>query len=156
MSGHTASIIGTKPADYAGDVTVEEAYRLLGEISKSLLIDVRTKAEWSFVGRPQLDALGKPVAFIEWQSFPTMDRNENFVSDVQSVLSQAGLDDGDCSIFMICRSGARSRAAAIAVTEAGLGTAYNVAGGFEGDLDPSSHRGTINGWKAAGLAWSQT
>ncbi|MEQ9518252.1 MAG: rhodanese-like domain-containing protein [Parvibaculum sp.] len=156
MSGQDASIIGTKPSNYAGDVTVEEAFRLLGASSNSLLIDVRTMAEWSFVGRPNLDAINKPVAFIEWQSFPAMDRNENFVADVRSVLSKEGLDEGEISLFMICRSGARSRAAAIAVTEAGLGTAYNVAGGFEGDLDPDNHRGNVNGWKASGLIWSQT
>jgi rhodanese-related sulfurtransferase len=56
----------------------------------------------------------------------------------------------------LCRSGARSRAAAIAMTRAGLERAYNVAGGFEGELDENRHRGLRNGWKAAGLPWKQS
>mgnify|MGYP003145270981 FL=1 len=155
MAGQDVSIIGAKPSDYAGDVTVEEAYRLLSQVSDAILIDVRTQAEWAFVGRPDLDAVDKPVACVEWQSFPTMARNENFVEDVRAVLEKTGRGQGS-TVFLICRSGARSRAAAIAVTQAGLGTAYNVAGGFEGDLDHNHHRGHTNGWKAAGLAWSQT
>jgi rhodanese-related sulfurtransferase len=58
--------------------------------------------------------------------------------------------------MFLCRSGVRSRAAAIAMTRAGFSRAYNIAGGFEGDLDGERHRGAANGWKAAGLPWKQT
>jgi len=60
----------------------------------------------------------------------------------------------DAAILFLCRSGARSRAAAIAMTELGFARCYNIAGGFEGDLDGERHRG-VGGWKAAGLPWRQ-
>jgi rhodanese-related sulfurtransferase len=58
-------------------------------------------------------------------------------------------------VLFLCRSGARSRAAAVALTGLGFAKAFNVAGGFEGDPDGERHRGNINGWKAAGLPWRQ-
>ena len=61
----------------------------------------------------------------------------------------------DAAIVFLCRSGARSRAAAIAMTALGYSRAYNLAGGFEGSHDPARHRGRIDGWKAAGLPWTQ-
>lgn len=135
---------------YAGDVSPEEAWQALREDANAVLIDVRTRAEWNFVGLPDLSATGKQPLLVEWQSYPTMNQNENFVQDIES----AGLSAGAPAYF-ICRSGARSRAAAIAATAAGLGPAYNVAGGFEGDHDGDRHRGGTNGWKAAGLPWMQ-
>ena len=58
-------------------------------------------------------------------------------------------------VLVICRSGARSRAAAIALTRAGFTQAFNIAGGFEGDADAQGHRGNLNGWKASDLPWRQ-
>ena len=62
----------------------------------------------------------------------------------------------DAPIYCICRSGARSASAASALTEAGFSNCFNVAEGFEGDLDDSRHRGQANGWKARGLPWIQS
>jgi len=59
-------------------------------------------------------------------------------------------------LLFLCRSGVRSRAAAIAMTAAGYSRAYNIAQGFEGDPDAERHRGNKNGWKASGLPWKQT
>ena len=64
--------------------------------------------------------------------------------------------DKDAPVLFLCRSGARSRSAAIALTAAGFSRAYNIVGGFEGDLDGDRHRGQTNGWKAAGLPWKQS
>jgi rhodanese-related sulfurtransferase len=58
--------------------------------------------------------------------------------------------------MLLCRSGARSRAAAIALTGAGFAQAFNIGDGFEGDVDPQGHRGNRNGWKAANLPWRQS
>jgi rhodanese-related sulfurtransferase len=81
--------------------------------------------------------------------------NPSFVADVsQSVLRSGGAKDAP--VFFLCRSGARSRAAAVAMTGAGFSRAYNVAGGFEGDVDREGHRGAKNGWKAAELPWRQS
>ena len=140
---------------YAGDLTPQEAWDALKANPRAQLVDVRTAAEWSFVGQPDLGSLGRDVCLVEWQTFPTLALNAGFVSQASAAVSKAGADR-DAPIFLICRSGGRSRAAAIAMTQAGFSHAYNVSGGFEGDLDTSRHRGTQNGWKAANLPWKQT
>jgi rhodanese-related sulfurtransferase len=138
--------------DYAGDLSVEETWALLEKDPKSQLIDVRTVAEWNFVGLPDLSALGKPVHRIEWQSFPSMQPNPNFLADTAQALGE----DKSAPVVFLCRSGARSRAAAMALTRAGFTQAFNIANGFEGAVDAEGHRGAIDGWKAAGLPWRQS
>jgi rhodanese-related sulfurtransferase len=137
--------------DYAGDVSATEAWKQLQSDPKAQLVDVRTMAEWNFVGLPDLGAVGRKVHCVEWQGFPTGAQNPGFVAEASAALG------GDTSIpvLLICRSGARSRAAAIALTRAGFEKAFNVSGGFEGDSDGEGHRGNVNGWKAANLPWRQ-
>ncbi|MBX3489870.1 rhodanese-like domain-containing protein [Parvibaculum sp.] len=151
--GVVPEVIGKQPDDYAGDVTPEEAFRVLGADPNATLVDVRTRAEWSFVGLPDLSGMGKEPMLLEWQVFPAMERNPRFADDLASAL---GPDKKDVPVFFLCRSGARSRAAAIALTAAGFGRCFNIAGGFEGDLDSARHRGGRNGWKATGLPWAQS
>jgi rhodanese-related sulfurtransferase len=88
---------------------------------------------------------------LSWQVFPAMQVNAQFVAEIE----QMGLPK-DSEILCICRSGARSASAASALTQAGFGNAWNVAQGFEGDKDGTGHRGSIGGWKAAGLPWVQS
>jgi rhodanese-related sulfurtransferase len=140
---------------YAGDLSVAEAWDMLTREPRAQLIDVRTMAEWSFVGLPDIAPLGRQVLCIEWQGFPTMQPNTDFVAEVSSLVQQAG-GARDTPILFICRSGARSRSAAMAMTEAGFPNSFNIAGGFEGDLDAKRHRGQLSGWKAAGLPWKQS
>jgi rhodanese-related sulfurtransferase len=142
-------------SSYAGDLSTAEAWQILKDHPNAQLVDVRTTAEWSFVGLPDLSSLNRHVHCVQWQSFPSMAANPDFVAETTSALDGAGTVK-DAPILFICRSGARSRAAAIAMTSAGYSRSYNVAGGFEGDLDPARHRGTHNGWKAQGLPWKQT
>lgn len=139
---------------YAGDVAPELAWQVLQNESDAVLVDVRTNAEWSFVGVADLSPLGKQPLTVEWQSLPKMARNADFDADVKAALvaQQAGADS---AIVFICRSGARSREAAISMTRHGFRRCYNLAGGFEGDLDADHHRGGKNGWKHAGLPWRQ-
>jgi rhodanese-related sulfurtransferase len=136
--------------DYAGDVSVVDTWRQLGEHKDAVLIDVRTEAEWNYVGLPDLSSLGKPVVRIEWQSWPDGQANPGFLDQVR----RAGIRE-DQPTFLICRSGARSRSAAILLTRNGWKAAYNVAEGFEGPHDPHRHRGTVAGWKHEGLPWLQ-
>ena len=140
------------PSNYAGDISVDEAWGLLKSDPKAQLVDVRTTAEWNFVGRPDLSGVGREVHLIEWQKFPTMQPNPAFVPDTARALGGAK----DAPVLFLCRSGARSRSAAIAMTAVGYSRSYNIAGGFEGDLDGANHRGQRNGWKAKGLPWRQT
>jgi rhodanese-related sulfurtransferase len=141
--------------EYAGDLSTAEAWSLLEQEPKAQLIDVRTAAEWSFVGVPDLSSAGRDAFLVEWQSFPDMSVNPQFVDMVANAVRKAGAAE-DTPLLFLCRSGARSRAAAIAMTRAGFGKSYNIAGGFEGDLDEQRHRGRRNGWKAQGLPWRQS
>jgi rhodanese-related sulfurtransferase len=141
--------------EYAGDLGLAEAWALLEREDAAQLVDVRTVAEWNFVGLPDLSPLGRKTHCIEWQSFPTMQPNSNFAADTAEALQSAGAGP-QTPVLFLCRSGARSHAAAMAMTRAGFEKAFNVAGGFEGDLDGESHRGRTNGWKAAGLPWRQS
>ena len=135
---------------YAGDLSARKAWDLLSENPKAQLVDVRTDAEFSYVGSPDLSSLGKEVLAVQWKIFPDMDINPEFVNQVSS----SGVDK-DAPLLFLCRSGVRSLGAAEAMTAAGFRECYNVAGGFEGDRDAEGHRGTVTGWKADGLPWRQ-
>lgn len=137
-----------------GDVTPREAYERLSVDPAAVLVDVRTRAEWTFVGLPDLSGLGKRVITVEWQTFPDNGVDPAFSERLSSALSDVG-GGQQTPLLFICRSGGRSRMAA--ETMAGLGWTHctNVAEGFEGPLDGARHRGTIGGWKAAGLPWVQ-
>ena len=134
---------------YAGDVCPSDAYAALQADANALLVDVRTAAELIYVGLPDLTQIGKRVIPLEWQRFPDGAPNERFVEE----LREAGAGEG-APIYFLCRSGARSAAAAKAATAAGLGPAYNVFDGFEGPLGDDGHR-AVRGWKADGLPWRQ-
>jgi rhodanese-related sulfurtransferase len=134
---------------YAGDVAPQDAYAALAADEDAVLVDVRTSAEWNYVGLPDLTALGKKVICVEWQRFPDGAVNGDFVEQ----LRDAGLPDG-APVYFLCRSGVRSVAAAEAATGAGLEPSYNVAEGFEGPHDDQGHR-SVSGWKNSGLPWRQ-
>jgi rhodanese-related sulfurtransferase len=116
-----------------------------------VLVDVRTDAEWKYVGVPDTTPLGRKTVLIEWVSYPTGTRNDNFVDQ----LKEAGIAGGEnAPVIFLCRSGQRSIGAAEAATAAGIGPSYNVLDGFEGGLDAEGHRGAV-GWRALGLPWRQ-
>lgn len=140
---------------YHGDVTPEEAWQMLTSEPGAALVDVRTTAEWSYVGLPDLSSIGAPLLRVEWQRFPTGQVNPEFVETLDDAL-QAKDTGRDAPIYFICRSGARSASAAAATTAAGYSRCYNVASGFEGPRDEKGHRGKVEGWKAANLPWVQS
>lgn len=135
--------------DYTGDVTPHEAYAAVRDDARAVLVDVRTTAEWSYVGVPDLTGVGRSIVPVQWQRFPDGQVNPRFVDE----LRESGVEEGQ-PLYFLCRSGVRSAAAARAATRAGLGPAYNVEEGFEGPLGPQGHR-DVAGWKAAGLPWRQ-
>lgn len=140
---------------YAGDASVAQTYKALEDDPAATLVDVRTQAEWNYVGVPDLSPLGRDVLFVEWQTYPTGATNPDFVETLAGLLGARGASE-DGAIYFLCRSGVRSRAAAIAMTAAGYGACFNVAGGFEGSLDAAGHRGALEGWKHEGLPWRQS
>jgi len=132
------------------DIGPKATWQSLSEESDAALVDVRTDAEWNFVGLPDLSAIGKQPLLIPWQIYPSMQVNGHFADQ----LHKAGLTPLH-RIYFICRSGARSLAAGQAAQAAGFPHAFNVADGFEGPVDAEGHRGTVAGWKAEGLPWRQ-
>jgi rhodanese-related sulfurtransferase len=137
------------------DVPVKAVWAHLEVDPKAVLVDVRTRAEWTYVGVPDLAGIGRQPALVEWQTFPDGRPNPAFMKQLTEQLDALGAGR-DVELFFICRSGARSLAAAQAAAAAGYQRCHNVAQGFEGPLDPKTgQRGRIGGWKAAGLPWSQ-
>lgn len=139
------------------EVDPAAAYRLLETDSSIALVDVRTRAEWAFVGVPDVSGTGRPLWLVEWARFPAMTQNPAFLEELGTQMGGAAPE----RLLFLCRSGARSMAAAQAVAgalaERGLEAhCTNVAEGFEGDLDAEGRRGRQNGWKARGLPWRQS
>ena len=129
---------------YAGDLSPTDAHQLLLDSPNAVLIDCRTNAEWTWVGVPAIAG----TRFVEWSQWPQGARNAEFVAQATNGLAQ------DQPVLMLCRSGGRSAAAATALAEAGFTDVYNIAGGFEGDLDTQGHR--TGGWRGVGLPWQQS
>lgn len=135
---------------YAGDISSAQAFERLATEPATVLVDVRTHAEWTYVGLPDLRPIGKQIATVSWSHYPGAVPNEAFVDE----LAAAGVTTGGDVLFL-CRSGVRSRSAAMAATAAGY-TAYNISDGFEGPVDADGHRNTVGGWRSTGLPWRQT
>jgi rhodanese-related sulfurtransferase len=112
---------------------------------EAILIDVRTKVEFSFIGHP-INAIHIP-----WKEAPDWQVNPDFISTAQQYI-----DDTNTPILLLCRSGARSLAAANVLAEKGYQNLINISEGFEGDLDAQKHRGTLGGWRYHNLPWEQT
>jgi rhodanese-related sulfurtransferase len=155
MSNDNKKIAGTyqvSPAEgYAGNVSPQTAWEILNDDKEAVLIDVRTRAEWSYVGLPELEAVGRKPALLEWQVFPSMQQNADFVASLSGAIANK-----EAPLLFLCRSGVRSAAAAKAMTAAGYSKCLNISDGFEGPLDSQAKRGAMGGWKAAGLPWRQT
>lgn len=127
---------------YAGAVTPQEAYALISQDSSAVLVDVRSRAELELVGRV-------PVAIhVEWAFYPGMVANADFAAQLQ-----AQVDKSRTVIFM-CRTGGRSHNAALLAQQLGYSHAYNMVEGFEGEANALKQRTLINGWKHAGLPWT--
>jgi rhodanese-related sulfurtransferase len=127
---------------YAGALLPAEAHTLMQ--SGVRLVDVRTRPEVLYVGR-----IPGSVS-LEWQTYPGNQPNPAFLEELEDAVAK------DEPVMFLCRSGARSHAAAEAATRAGWRECYNVLEGFEGDKDAAQHRSTLGGWRKAGLPWIQS
>jgi rhodanese-related sulfurtransferase len=129
---------------YQGALLPAEAYALQQRAPGAKIVDVRTRAELDFVGR-----IPGSVE-IEWQSYPGGQSNPAFLAELQRQVDKESL------VMFICRSGARSHAAATAAASVGYTQCYNVLEGFQGDKDGQGHRDAVGGWRVAGLPWYQS
>ena len=127
---------------YAGALLPAEAHKLMQTGAK--LVDVRTKPEVLYVGKVPGSLT------VEWQTYPGNRENPEFLAELAASVPK------DEPVMFMCRSGARSHAAAEAAMRAGWKGAYNVLEGFEGDKDAAQHRNTVGGWRKAGLPWIQS
>ena len=134
---------------HAGDLSARDAYTVLLEDTGALLLDVRTERELTHVGRPDLTDIRRRVVTIPWVDAEG-NKNENFTNQLTNEV-----DDPSTPLLVICRSGARSLAAARAAAAAGFRMAINVADGFEGPEDDKGRRGMVSGWQASGLPWKR-
>jgi rhodanese-related sulfurtransferase len=126
---------------YSGALTPREAHEVWRLAPGARLVDVRTRAEWDWVGRV-------PGAVeIEWQGYPGNQPNPNFLAQLRQQVDREAL------VLFLCRSGVRSHRAAALAMEAGYTECYNVLEGFEGDKDAHGQRGKVGGWRLAGLPW---
>ena len=129
---------------YEGALLPREAYEIWQQAPGAKLIDVRTRAEWDYVGRI-------PAAVeIELLTYPDNRPNPAFLAELTQQVEQKA------PTMFICRSGGRSHNAAMLAMQAGYTECYNVLEGFEGDKDAAGHRNTKGGWRAAGLPWVQS
>ncbi len=134
-------------ADPIPELTLVEAWSQLNANPDAVMIDVRTKAEWQYVGTPDLASIGRDVRLVEWITYPTGAPNAAFLTEATSGLHP------DQPVLVLCRSGVRSLAAARALREAGFTRSANITAGFEGDLGADGHR--HGGWKET-LPWHQS
>jgi rhodanese-related sulfurtransferase len=127
---------------YAGLLTPQETFALLQNNPAAILVDVRSRAELELVGRvPQ-------STHIEWAFYPGMVANQNFAAQLQETV------DKDLTVIFMCRTGGRSHNAAVLAQQLGYQHAYNMVEGFEGETNSLKQRTMINGWRHAGLPWT--
>jgi rhodanese-related sulfurtransferase len=122
----------------------KQAWSILDTDPNAVLLDVRDRTEFNFVGHP-IGAINIP-----WKDAPTWQPNPNFLSDVRQRIAP------NAPVLIICRSGQRSLDACKVLIEAGYTDVSNVEEGFEGPLDEHKHRNTVGGWRAHGLPWQQS
>ena len=133
-----------KDLTYTGEVTPAEAWTLMQTAPGAVLVDVRSQAEWNWVGRV-------PNAIeIEWMHWPERTTNTNFLAQLEAQVDKEAL------VFFLCRSAQRSHHAAALAVQHGYTQCYNILEGFEGDRDAHQQRGSVGGWRKAGLPWTQS
>lgn len=128
------------------------AWELLHENPRAVLIDVRSSMEYLFVGH------AKGSVHVAWIDEPDWVVNPHFLTEVRKVmLGGIGVEEhaNDAPVLLICRSGKRSLEAGKLLIDNGFNDIYNVAEGFEGELDEHHHRSTTGGWRFHGLPWEQ-
>ena len=132
----------TKNLSYTGEVTPREAFDLFSHDPSTVIVDVRSQAELDLVGKIP------STAHIEWATYPGMVANPGFAAQLQQMF------DKNINIIFMCRTGGRSHSAAVTAHQLGYASVYNMLEGFEGEANELKQRTLINGWKHAGLPWT--
>jgi rhodanese-related sulfurtransferase len=119
------------------EISSQKAFQMLKNPS-IYLIDVRSIAEYVFIGHPEM-AYNIPLMF--WsEKQQKLISNENFLTKIESSFKK------DDILIFICRSGGRSLKTATMVKQSGFLNVFSIKEGFEGEKDEKGYR-SINGWK---------
>lgn len=125
------------------EITPQQAFQMVQK-ENTYLIDVRSIAEYVFMGHPEM-AYNVPLLF--WSE---MDQafvpNQNFTEDIKKRFNP------EDKLIFICRSGGRSMRAASLMNDAGYISVINVNEGFEGRIDKNGYR-ALGGWKNRSLPY---
>ena len=135
---------------YKRNLLPKMAIERLQNNPQALFVDVRSKAEFKYVGYPENSIL------IPWIDDPDWEPNPEAFSDAVMQELDGCENLSDTEIILICRSGFRSNEALKCLENKGFTQVSHVASGFEGDLDENDHRGNLNGWRHDGMLWSQS
>jgi len=133
-------------------ISCQQAWEILQENPRAVLVDVRSSMEYLFVGHP-VGAINIP-----WIDEPDWVVNPDFVREVRKLLLGGKIEKGEihsAPVLLICRSGKRSLEAGDLLVNEGFTAVYNIDEGFEGELDEHHHRSSIGGWRFHGLPWEQ-
>lgn len=135
------------------NLTPRQAHDFLLEHPDAVFVDCRSEAEYFLVGHPIVERDGREPLRphnVCWADELKLEVNEHFVQDIEKISPARNRP-----VVLICRSGRRSVVAGEALEAAGWTAVHNVLEGFEGPLDERYRRGTLNGWRLAGLPWEQ-
>ena len=140
-------------------LTSPDAAKAVAETPGIVFIDVRSRAEFQFVGHPAPVDQNIPFLFLDpaliydGKSGYAMKNNPDFAARVETLMRREGKSKTD-PIFVICRSGSRSAHAANVLAGLGYTNVWNVIDGFEGDKDKTTGHRTLEGWRHENLSWS--
>jgi len=115
-----------------------EAYDMLNTVPDTYLIDVRTRAEYQFVGHP-MGAYLFPYQFFTGEFAKTGEshgyllsaKNKALVEEIGKVFKKTD------NLLIICRDGTRSALAAKELLDGGFKNVFDVQDGFEGPEFPA-------------------
>lgn len=130
----------------------QQAYQMLEDDPRAILVDIRSSMEYLFVGH------AKGAVHVPWIDEPDWTVNPHFVTDIRKLVLGGAVcseDEGCSPVILICRSGKRSHEAGKTLLQADFHRVFHVDEGFEGELNDHHQRSTLNGWRFQGLPWEQ-
>jgi rhodanese-related sulfurtransferase len=130
--------LGVGQAQEAKPILSVEAFDMLNTVPDSYLIDVRTRAEYQFVGHP-LKAYLFPYRFFtttfakesDHHAYQLGPNNKAFVEQIAKVFKKTD------NLLVISRDGTRSALAAKALIDEDFKNVFDVVDGFEGPQFPA-------------------
>ena len=134
------------------DISPKDAYDLISQDPRAILIDIRSSMEYLFVGHP----VG--AVHVPWIDEPDWEVNPHFAAEIRKLVlggAVCATEEGCAPIILICRSGKRSQEAGKLLLTEGLVNIYHIDEGFEGELNEYHQRSSVGGWRFHGLPWEQ-